>query len=474
MNISKYFTGKPAQKITVAIFIAILVLAFNVRKHTFNLPHISGDQLHYVGLAFKLDTQGTSGYNLRGINIDVNLQYPNLVRLVPTEDKGHLLTAMDNENITYYDQALHHLPYGFPLAIMLSHNIFARGEPYYLLALPNAAEIIRNAPSGAGLRDFRFDPPVAPKQFYSIIIPLSFSLLLVILTFFLAKEFYESYAIALVAMFLVSISPIDILTSQKLWSDDMTTALMVLAVLFYVLSVKKDKALLAFTGGLFCGLSILAKQSGAFIIFAIIIWHFITNFTRLFKKETFLTVIFDKKLILFGLGTFITAGYWFFKVLATYGSPFYRPQQANISKVALTEWFKVVGSRPWHLYIVGIPYQNPLFSLAYISPFWLYFDRKRLKSTLFLLLWIAVFFYIFQVYFAGGGKEHRYMLPAYPAFAILAGYIANHIRIFLDKYSKLYIGTALLIIILLASAVWCIPMAMEIVFYNGALILKPF
>ena len=474
MNTYKFLTRKYTKKIIIAIFIAILVLAFNLRKDTFNLPHISGDQLHYVGLAFKLDTQGVSGYNLRGINIYVNPKYPHLVQIVPAEDKGHLLKSMENENITYYDQALHHVPYGFPLAIMLSHNILARGQPYYLLALPNAAEIIRNAPPGVGLRDFRFDPIIAKQQFYSIIIPLFFSLLLIILVYFLAKELYDSRVIALAAMFLISICPIDILTSQKLWADDMTTALMTLSALFYVLSIKKDKAYLAFTGGIFCGLSILAKQSGAFIIFAIILWHFITNFTKLFKKETFLRVIFDKKLILFGLGTLIISGYWFIKVMTTYGGPFYRPQQANISTAALTEWFKVVGSRPWQLYLVGIPYQNPLFLLAYISPIWLYLDRKQLKSTLLLLLWVAVFFYIFQVYFAGGGKEHRYMLPAYPAFAILAAYIANQLRVFLDKHLKLNIGTILLVVILIISAVWSIPMAMETILYNGALILKPF
>ncbi|MFC1480616.1 hypothetical protein ACFL5Y_04155, partial [Candidatus Omnitrophota bacterium] len=57
---------KIAKKIVIIAFLAILVLAFTLRKHTFDLPHWSGDQHQYIGLAFKLDTQGMSGYNLRG------------------------------------------------------------------------------------------------------------------------------------------------------------------------------------------------------------------------------------------------------------------------------------------------------------------------------------------------------------------------------------------------------------------------
>ncbi len=305
-------------------------------------------------------------------------------------------------------------------------------------------------------------------------IPLSFSLFLIALVYLLAKKLYNNTQVAFIAMFLMAISPIDILTAQKVWADDMTAALAALAILLYVMSLEKKAPLLAFAGGISCGLSAITKQNGAFIAFVVIIWHFISNFDRLFRKDTFLKVIFDKNLLLFGLGAFLSAGYWFAKITSIYGSPRYMPHQEKIAEIAITDWFKTVGRRPRHLYLLGIPYQNPLFALAYLSPLWLWLDRKRSRNTLLPVIWIAVFLYIFQVYLGGGGKEHRYMLPAYPAYAILGAYVANRLRIFIDKNMGLRTGTILLVILLIASVLWSVPMAYETLFVNGALIMKPF
>ncbi|MDP8299561.1 MAG: glycosyltransferase family 39 protein [Candidatus Tantalella remota] len=467
------FRKAAGKKITIVLFCAIIALSFFLRRHTFNLPHFRGDQHHYVGLAFKLDTKGMAGYNLRGIDMLTVRQYPQLIRLAPAKDKGRILKGLEQANITYYDQPLHHIPYGFPVAIMLSHKIFAAKAPYFMLAI-NDSQVIRQAPRGVGLRNFRFDPAVAGKQFYSIIIPLAFSLLLIALTFFLARQLFKNDHIALIAMFLMAVSPIDILTSQKLWADDMTAALSLLAVLLYILSVNKDKPGLAIVSGICCGLSAITKQSGAFIVIVIGIWHFTSNLDRLFRKETFLETVFDKKLWLFGLGVFIGAGYWFLKVMDVYGNPFYRPHQTNIAEIAKTPWFKMVGSRPWYIYLIGIPYQNPVFALAYISPLWMWLEKKNWKATLLPVIWIAVFLYIFQVYLGGGGKEQRYMLPAYPAFAILGAYVANRLRIYLDNKVGHHTGTVALLIALLAAALWSIPMGLDVLFMNGALIMKPF
>jgi hypothetical protein len=469
----KFFAKRNAKLLTWAAFIVILLFALFLRRHTFNLPHFRGDQHHYIALAFKLDTKGMDGYNLRGVDIYRDKRYPQLAITAPAEDKGHLLKSLEQGNITYYDQPLHHIPFGFPIAIMISHTLLAPGQPYYMLQIPNDYQVIRQAPPGVGLRNWRFDPAIAGKQVYSIIVPLLFSMLMIALIFFTARTLYKNDLVALVAMFLIAISPIDILTSQKLWSDDMTAALGLLAVFLYVLSLEKKKPLLAFLGGLSCGISAVTKQSGAFIVFVLILWHFAANSDKLFKKETFLKTIFDKNLILFGAGALLSAGYWFFKVYSVYGNPVYRPHQAGIAAEAKTAWFKMVGGRPKFLYLVGTPYQNPLFALAYISPLWLWLDRKNLKKTLLPIIWIAVFLYIFQVYL-GGGKEHRYMLPAYPAYAILGAYVADRLRTLIDRTMGPGTGSVLLFIVLIASAIWSIPMAMDVIFTNGALIMKPF
>lgn len=473
MNDSLNVKLTQSKALTIAAFILILVFALFLRRHTFELPHFRGDQHHYISLAFKMDSGGMTNYNLRGVNIYGINAAPNLYQLTSAPDKGYVLKSLEEANITYYDQPLHHIPFGFPAAIMLSHKIFAPQDPYYLLAV-NEREIIEKAPPGAGLRGFRFDSQVKWKQFYSVIIPLLSSLLFIALVYFLAKRLYSSELVGLIAMFLMAISPVDILTSQKVWADDMTAFFACASVLLYIISLDKKMPLLALAGGVSCGISAITKQSGAFIIFVIVIWHFLSNLDRLFRKDTFLSVIFDKNLIFFLLGALLSSIYWFSKVTSVYGTPIYRPHQAKIAETAKTLWFKTVGGRPWPVYLIGIPFQNPLFFLAYLSPIFLWLDRKCLKSTLLGVVWIAVFLYIFQVYLGSGGKEHRYMLLAYPAFAILGAYVANFLRTKIDEKTKTPTGTIVLAVLLIASIFWSVPMAYYTLFYNGALIMRPF
>jgi hypothetical protein len=182
-------------------------------------------------------------------------------------------------------------------------------------------------------------------------------------------------------------------------------------------------------------------------------------------------VIFDKHLILFGLGAILSSAYWFIKVTSVYGDPLYRPHQKDLLEKSVTPWFKMTRGRPKHLYLFGIPYQNPLFGLAYISPLWLWLNKKEYKNQLLPIAWLAVAFFLSYNFFTG---EHRYMLTAYPAFAILGAYVANHLRVGIDKSMGFWTGTILLIVVLVASVFWSVPMALQTLFYNGALIMKPF
>ena len=453
-----------------SLFLLILLLAVFLRRHTFDLPHYRGDQHHYIGLAFKLGTEGVSGYNLRGIDMYRHKDHPELVIVRTASDKGHILKGLAQSGITYYDQPLHHMPFGFPLALMISHNLFAPGEPYHMLAI-NDTKIIQEAPPGVGLRGLKFSPAVAGKQYYSAIVPLFFSILMISCVYFISKLLFDNDWAALSAMFLMAISPIDILTSQKIWADDMTVGLAALGALLYLLALKKERSVLALAGGMACGLSVITKQNGVIIPIAIVCWHFANNWRALIKKETCLKVLLDKNLIFFGLGCVVSSGYWFYKVTLIYGNPLYKPLQTNLLEASKTAWFKMVHSRPKHLYLLGIPYQNPLFVLAYIAPIWLWIDKVKQNKLLFPTLWLVVSFVV--AYKLMGG-EHRYMLPAYPAFAILGAYSANRLRVILDRSLGLHSGSILLVIALLTSAIWSVPIAMNVLFHNGALILKPF
>lgn len=458
----------------ILLFILILVFGFFLRRYTFSLPHFRGDQHHYVALALKLDQKGFSNYNLRGIDMYASRKYPDLVQFVLTQEKGNLLQSLEAGNITYYDQPLHHVPFGFPAVLALSHKVFARGDGYFLIRSTEFDEILASSSRDRNLRDIKINPLILPKQFYAVIVPLASSLILAILTFFLAEEFFKNKVIALVSMYLVAISPIDILASQKVWADDLTAALTLASVLLFLKSSRKNSLLLSFLGGILCGLSAITKQSGAFIIIILAIWHYSSCIKNIIKRENVLKNIFPPLLIMFVLGAFASSAWWFGRVYLTYGSAIYRPEQANIANEALTGWFKTVGYRPSLTYLLGIPYQNPMFLFSYIAPLWIIFDKKNAKKIFLLSIWAVVFLYIFQVYLGGGGKEHRYMLPSYPAFAILASYVATKFSVLLDEKTTSKLGTYLLIFLLIASALWSVPMAFESLFNNDALIMKPF
>jgi len=463
----KFPVAKIKKALPWVVFTAILLLAIDLRHHTFNLPHYRGDQHHYAGLAFKLATQGINGYNLRGIDVYVSKQFPDLITIAPAKDKGYILKSLEEGGITYYDEPLHHIPFGFPAALLISHSIFAFNSPFHLLAV-NERDAMKPV---VGLKNFRFNPEIAGKQFYAVIVPLFFSFLMICLVYFMAKILFNDEWIALTAMFLMTISPVDIMTSQKVWADDMTAGLATLGAFLYIVSIRNERPVMSLLGGIFCGFSVITKQNGAIIPFSIVVWHYLSNMDNIFKKGTFLKTIFDKHIILFCFGTVLSSAYWFIKVYSIYGDILYRPSQDNLTEVAKTDWFKMVQNRPKHLYLLGIPYQNPLFGLAYIAPLWLWLKKQEYKNLLFAVVWLASAFFLAYRFFTG---EHRYMLPAYPAFAILGAYVANRLRELINARTSSPAGTALLLVILAVSAFWGVPMALDVLFHDGALIMRPF
>lgn len=453
-------------------FAAILVLALNLRLNGLDRPHLSGDAILYVGLAFKLHSKGFEGYNARGIDVVSSPSGLSLVR--PSEGKGSVLADLESQGVTYFDQDLHHIPYGFPMALVFSHEIFARGEPYFRISQWAKRRIRQpgRPPFARGLA--RPAPEVAAKQFYALVVPLVFSLLLLVAVFLLAMTLFENRIVALVAMFLMAISPIDLLVSQTIWADDMTAAFSTLGVVAYLQSRKREVLWMALLAGLLCGLSGITKQNGAFVVIAIGFWHLVVEHDGTWSRQRLQKLVFDRYLLLLGVGIALTAGHWFWSVYSVYGSPFHRPDTSAALAVAKTDWYRIVTGRPWYVYLLGIPYQNPAFALAYFLPIWLWRDPERWRRILLPVVWIAVYFLVLNVYLWDGGKEHRYMLPAYPAFAVAAAFVADRLREWLDARVGWYAGSVALGAMLIASASWSVPIGTTAVLRMSSLLMIPF
>ena len=466
------------QKILVLTsLIFLLLFTLSIRYHTFWLAHWLGDQRHYLALAAKLEKFGFDHYNLRGIHI----RYRALdgeetltigeVQAASREGKGDILEELESLGIRYYDLDLHHIAPAFPYMLMFSHKLF-RKEGNYSAVVTNLGEWVKI------IKPLNF----FQSQFYAVIVPLCFSLLLICLTYYLGKEMF-SPRVGLYAAFLIAINPVDILTSQKIWADDMLAVFVVLSILLWVISRKKQNLCLALLAGMSCGVAVLTKQTGGVVLFAIWLHQVMENRKGLKNLKQWSQVFFGPYFLMFCGGLLIASGGWFLKVFQTYGNPVYRPPHSDILRTDKSGWFRMLADRPHPLilYLVGIPYLSPLFLLAYLTVRDLWSKGKKMlgkdetsRSNIILLwLWFAVFLGLFFLF--SKGKEHRYMLPTYPALAILSACVLHEIRKFLTQFTdRKIISDGAIIILLLLSAWWSIPIGFNTILANGTLILEPF
>lgn len=444
---------------------AILLFAFFCRMNTFWLPHWMGDQCHYVSLAMKLDLFGFDHYSLRGVDVGfVDFDKEQRVRLVyprPAKDitsKGQVLGGMEMAGITYYDQPFFHKPPAFPYALMLSHRWLAANKNIYTVVFTNIGEFLR-----------KIRPRVFFEgQFYAAVVPLFFSLGLVLCAFFMGRLLFSD-RVGLYAAFLMAIHPVSIMTAQKLWTDDMVAFFVSLSIIMCILSVKYRNDWLMLPSGISCGISILAKQTGGCLAVGILLFSIMTYVKHLSHLRSLKGLVFNKGIFLFLAGVLLVSGFWFLKIYNMFGHPFYLPAQQNLLTKDLTGWFKELVTRPKGpiLYLVGIPYLCPLFlfSLLSIRKFvlecWNIISRKAYDHR-FILLWIIVLVFY---YYLKNNREHRLMLPVYPVLGVLAGYSIDRFREYLGRLKgylgNKWVGELIILALFLLCAMYSVPIGIK-------------
>ncbi|MBN1868976.1 MAG: glycosyltransferase family 39 protein [Candidatus Omnitrophica bacterium] len=450
----------------------VLIIHFALRFNTFWLAHYRGDQNQYTGLAMKIQHFGMKGYTLRGIDVKPYDEENNILAMFPSEDEeGDLIRGFKSSGSGYYDIPFFHKGPAFSIAIFLSHQIFSRNKDYLLVYSHLGKEVFKRKP-----KEFFF------SQFYAVIIPLFFSMMLMLLTLSLGKMSFSG-RIGIYAAFMLAVNPVSILTAHKIWADDMLAAFVALSALLFLIAQSKQNAWFSFFSGICCGIAVLAKQTGILISGAILLYSLFINIDKIkdIKKWPFLFI--DKHLISFGLGMVITCAPWFYKVYRVYGDPLYQPVTSNIDQTDTTGWFAMLKARPGplKLFSIGIPYMSPPFVFVYaaiyklMTTFWTSLKKQDAegKAVVFYWLWILAFMVFFVR--SGGGDEHRRMLPAYPAIAILSAYFIDKLRLFAEKLFKNQTTAEILVLALLtACAFWSAPIGLSVVLDNGALIMKPF
>ncbi|MFC1755413.1 glycosyltransferase family 39 protein, partial [Thermoproteota archaeon] len=312
---------------------------------------------------------------------------------------------------------LSHHPPALPFFITISHKMFAPRIDYIVNLSGNIYLMIYN---------FAF-------QFYATFVPFIFSLFFILSVYFLGKIFF-SHRIGLASAWFLSLTPIELVVANKIWADDMTAFFAVVAVIFYFRAQRCDKPIFALLSGLICGLSILTKMSGLYMIIVILVFHALEHQNSKVNPSNLIKFLFDKNIFLFLAGVLIMSGWWIqlfylgggFKGSVSY---VFKVNETSSAVRAWNQYFQASSSRPWFSYFVLVPFQFPLYFLSYCLIL-IFFLKKHFKAfgdlflenvshIKFLIVWVIVVFIFLSL---KPGKELRYMLIAYPAISILSAY----------------------------------------------------
>jgi len=415
-----------------------------------------------LALAMKLDNFGISEYSLRKIFAG-RLNNTDFIKIYPAtkESDANILKSFP----TYYDEPLYHKPPLFAYALALSHRIFASDKPYMALYAASSKTNIFKRPTS-----------LLKTQFYCAIVPVVFSLLLILTTFIVGRTFFSTRT-ALYSAILLSVSPIELLSSQKIWAEDMLSFFVIVAVFLYYIGKERNSYLLSFLSGIGAGLAALTKPSGNITLLIILGYEAYYNLHVFFKPKTVLRLT-NKRIILVFLGSFILISIpWYYQIFRNYSTLFYMPHLIKPELLNQVPWFKFVFNRPWYMYLINIPFQNPILFLIYPSIIWIFIQRSNVcegtrEKKIILLIWIAAFFICFWT--AKVGRELRYILPAYPAIALLSAEFLNSIQKRLGHKSNPFIVNIVVITIIIFSGWWSIRIGLSHVLNNLALIIMPF
>ena len=467
----------------VCLVISILGYGLFLRSQTFWLPHWRGDQEHYLALAMKLDHFGIDGYNLRGVDVNtyffsITKDFEGLIAEVkPAKpgDKGYILTELANHGTYHYDVPLYFIAPGFPLALSLSNRLFTNGM--YAVAHDNIGKNVRHLKP----------KPYFQSQFFAVIVPLLFGLALILVVFLIGRQLF-SYSVGIYASFIMSVNAVDLLASQRVWTDEMASFFVALTVLFFIHSLHKGKDLYCLLTGLACGAATMTKQNTAIIALPIILYMGFEIYRRGNKDIWAKVRTFVKRVLLFAVPFAVVIMPWFLKVYQTYGTFFYL--NPELTALENTDWSAMVINRPPSLifYSVGLLTISPIFLFAFVPLKQLFGNIKGLlkagqervyeSRSLLLLLWAAVFFIYFIFFYTfGERKEHRYMLPAYPALALLSASVVPQAREFMRGRlgkNQIILSELSIIIVLAVYAGYAIWLGNGTVLADGALILFPF
>ncbi len=467
------------------LFALIFAGAFYVRQFTFWLPHWQGDQSQYVMLAMKLQTSRAAGYedyNLKGINTEVlridgrppaEIIYPYRVE----GQRGFVLDTYYENGLAYYDTPIFYKSPMLPQALALSQRIFGSADRTFAVVKSNL---------GKEVLDTR--PAILLKaQFWAAIIPFASSLLILTLIFFWTRALFGNVA-ALVAAFIFATNPVSILTSYRVWTEDLALLLLLPAMILYRAGFKSGRWWLCGAAGVLYGGSVLTSQKSLLAAGAL---AFYSMLMMRAEKKSWVRMLADRRWWAFAATAAAMTAHWFWTMYSCYGNPLAQPvitdrmlkgrEIASVGGFAnIGDWYQVLLSQPHGViyYSVGTVAICWAFAAAYLTV------KDGLKNGLaawsqkpfddrpvFLWCWITFGAGYFLTHRTG---EYRYLHMIYPALAALSGWMIVRLERRLSGImAHRFLSVGIVALILAASAAHSVRTVMPVLWEQKNLITAP-
>lgn len=344
------------------ILLILLVFSILLRSPTFYLEHNGVDEgVHYV--LGKSLYEDPARYTLQR----------------QSEVPGELVFKMEDWSFSlpeYYDEPIFHGHPLFSYLISFSFHIFG-------VSVGSAA-----------------------------LIPFIFGTVTPIFVYILGTSLFDR-RVGLLSAFFITICPLHWAASAKIWNDVVVTFMLVLSFYFYYEGLNKNEQRNLYLAGFFLGLSILTKRSAVLAVPAILGYI-------IYRRRS----IEVPKIPL--LASFVIAAVmvlpWIAVVIKTFGVGYLvSTATAGILEEEIAQgtegsiWFLIVRNTPRYHDFIALVIVAPIYVLSYSGLFSK--DLLRRDGWIFLLMWVGSFMLFFAI---TGGGELRFILPAVPAFSIMA------------------------------------------------------
>lgn len=482
------------------LFCLIFAGAFYLRQFTFWLPHWQGDQSQYIMLAMKLRSAGGisfADYNLRGINTEVlKIDSPRGTEAIypyriEGDGKGFVLNAYERVGLGFLDVPFFYRPPMLPIALAVSHALLApKDQPFAVIKNNLGAKVLDIQP-GLYLR----------TQAWAAIIPFASSLLVLLMIYLWSRRAFGE-GTALAASFIFATNPVSILTANRVWTEDLATLFMTLAMFGYRHGIRRGRVWVCLAAGVAAGLAVLTNPKALLAVAALGLYTWFVLQAEHAKRSAGTSSKFFPGAFLkiwtcvpwwaFLSGSVVTTAGWFMTIHQRYGNPLWQPEPFNRMirgrEIALIDgiganlqgWYDALLSQPHGAiyYSVGTAAICWAFAAGYMTlrDAWgstreAFMGRAWDDRPLFLWCWILAFAVFFMTHRTG---EYRYLFFVYPALAILSGWMCVKIGDLLSGFTaRRWIATAAVCVFLILSANHSVRLVLPVLWDQKNLITAP-